>query len=350
MQNNQTLNPQSPQPSPSKDVASSPSARSFGTVEDFEFSSDESLLKVPSLNTLPEAVVAMPRKRSNALVQPLSPQDDLSEQEFNHSRNISLSSRKTRYSTVTDFDSECTPSLLFHRLESGEFDFCHQPDNKFSDLMDSEGNILDVHSDWEDIPVLERSDFGEEQESNSMYSMGDTVTNRSMLKSDDIDGLAVSSGQSTVPHHNPGNSPKMVKSTQEYETDNEENISSPDCVEPISYVPLYEKNQPVEEKFSEVSTPERQLGMDLKTKSNWIPVRKLHPFKTKCKKKKNSDGILSNHKKKAVTIHRRTQSESWRTSQVGFKLPKMGSLTLPNLQFCSPISPEDKRNDSCIIM
>jgi len=161
MQNEQTFNPQSPKPSHSKD-SNSQSVRSFGSVEDFEFSSDESLSKVPSQNTIPEAVVAEPRKRSNALVAPLSPQvNTFYEQECNHLRNISVSSKGTRYSTLTDFDSECIPSLLFNNHESGEFDFSRQPDNKFSDMMNSnKGNILEVvHSDREDFPGLERSDM-----------------------------------------------------------------------------------------------------------------------------------------------------------------------------------------------
>jgi len=197
MQSEQNLYPQSPQSSQSKDVRNSPSLRSFGTVEDFELSSDESLSEVPTPNTPPEAVVAMPRKRSNALVEPLSPQvDTFHEREFYHIRNMSASSRRTRNSTLTDFDSECIPSLLFNTHESGEFDFRHQPDTRFSDMMNSnERNIFEVvHSDWEDFPGLERSDFGgEEQESNSMYFMCDTVSEnykRSKLKSDNIDGLS----------------------------------------------------------------------------------------------------------------------------------------------------------------
>jgi len=361
MQNNQPLNPQSPKSSQSEDVTNSPSVRSFGTVEDFEFSSDESLLKVPSLDKLPEAVVAMPRKRSNTLVQPNSPQDDtFPEQEFHHSRDISLSSRKGRYSTVTDFDSEIITSLLFHKHESGEFDFCHQSDVKFSDMMSS-NEENEAHSDKEDVPVLEESDFGEEErESNSMHFLGATVTqdhNRSARKSKDINVLAVSSGLNAVTlgkqHHSPYNHPKMVKSTEEYEMDNEELVSSPENVEPISYVPLYIKNETLEGKFSEVSTPERNRGMSSETKSNWIPVRKRRSLRTNHKvyksKKKNSDGMLI--KKKVITMRRRAQSESLRTSQVGLKFPKIGSLTFrPNLQFCSPISPEDKRTDACIIM
>jgi len=197
MQNKETLNPQSPKPSQWKDNTNSPSVRSFGTVEDFELSSDESLVKVPSQNTQPEAVVPVPRKRSNALVQPLLPQvDTFHEQKFYHSRNISVSSRRSRYSTLSDFDSECIPSLLYNTRESGEFDFFHQPDNKFSKMMNSnKGNIFEVvHSDWKDYPGLERSDFGEEdQESSSMYFVGDTVPenyNRFKLKSDEVDGLS----------------------------------------------------------------------------------------------------------------------------------------------------------------
>jgi len=363
MQNEQALNPQSPIRSQSKDIRNSPSFPSFGTVEDFEFS-DDSLSKVPSQNTLPEDVVAVPRKRSNALVEPLSPQvNTFHEQEFYHSRDVSVSSRRTRYSTVTDFNSECIPSLLFNNYESGEFDFCHQPDNKFSDMMNSnERNIFEVvHSDWEDFPGLERSDFEEEQESNSMYFMGDTVTenySRSKLKSDDIDGLS-SQEQYAIPlgknHHGPFKSPRMVKSNRQYETDSEELISSPDYSQPISYVPLDEKNYSGEQKLSEVRTPERNRGMNFETKSNWIPVRKHHPLKTNHEiynsRKTISEGMLRKHLKKAFTMPRRAQSESCRKSQVGMNFRKFGSLTIPsNIQFCTPCSPQDNRTDACMIM
>lgn len=365
MLNKRTLNPQSPK-SQSEDVRNSPSVRSFGTVEDFELSSDESLLKLSSQNKLPEVVVTKPRKRSNAVDQTLPQQvDTFHEHESHHVRDISVSSRRSRYSTMTDFNSACIPSLLFHTHESGEFDFCHQPDNKFSDMMNSnDGDIFDiVHSDWEDLPGLERSDFGEEeQESNSMYFMGDTVienNNRSKLKSHDNCALTVSPKQNAFPlgqeHEGSFDSPKIVKSNQEYGTDSEELISSPDYVMPISYVPLYEKNSPVEDKLTEVSTPERNRGVTSETKSNWIPVRKQHPFKTNYEiyksRKTNSEGMLSNHPKKAITMPRRAQSVSSRTSQVGLKFRKFGSLMLPsNIQFCSPCSPEDKQTDACIIM
>lgn len=402
MQHNQTLNPQSPKPSLSKDVSNSPSVVSCGTVEDFEFSSDESLVQLPPLSTLPEQLVAMPRKRSNALIQSLSPQDDsFPKQEFNHSRHISLCSRRTRYSTVTDFDGECIPSLLFHTHESGEFDFCHQPDSRFSDMMScNQGNIFEAHSGLENFTVLEHSDFEDgEQESNSMYFMGDSGTednNRYTCKSDDIDGLAVSSGENALPlgkellnpcnspkivkssqeyetgdeevvssgenalplgkeHHSPFNSTNTVKSSQEYETDDEELISSPDCVEPVSYVAFNKKKHPVEEKLSEASTPERNPGVNFESKNWWVPVRKHRPFKTNYEiyrsSKKNSEGTLRNHLEKAISMPRRAQSESWRTSQVGTKFRKLGSLALrSNLRFCSPYPPEDKRTDACMVM
>jgi len=366
MENEQTLNLQSPKPSQSEDVRNSPSFPSFGTVEDFEFSTDESLSKVPSQNTLPEAVVVMPRKRSNALVEPVSPQvKTFHEQDFHHFRNISESSRRTRNSTLTDFNSGSMPTLLFNDHESGEFDFGHQPDNKFSDMMNSnEGNIFEIgHSDWEDCPGLEHSDFEEEeQESNSMYFMGDTITEKfslSKLKSDDIDRLSLRE-QDALPlgkeHHGPFESPKMVKSNQQYETDSEELISSPDYAQPLSYTALYKNNCSGEEKLSEGSTPERNRGMNSETWRNWIPVRKHNPFKTKYENYKSrktiSEGMLSKHLKKTITMTRRAQSVSRRKSEVGMNFRKFGSMTLPsNLQFCSPCSPEeDKRTDACIIM
>jgi len=147
----------------------------------------------------------------------------------------------------------------------------------------------------------------------------------------------------------------MVKSNQRYETDSEDWISSPENAEPISYVPIYKKNRSVEEKSSEVSISERNRGVNSETKSNWIPVRKHQPFKTNYEiykpRKTNSEGMLSNRLKKAFTMPRRAQSESFRNSRVGLKFPKIGLLTLPsNLQFCSPCPPEEKRTDACIIM
>jgi len=146
----------------------------------------------------------------------------------------------------------------------------------------------------------------------------------------------------------------MVKSNQHYERDSEKLSSSPDYAEPISSVPLYEKNCSAEEKLSEASTPGRNRGVNSETKSNWIPDRKNHPLKTNYEiyksRKRNSEGMLSNYLKKAITIPRRAQSES-RVSNVGLTFPKFGSFALPsNPQFCSPCSPEDKRTDTCILM
>jgi len=366
MQNEQTLNPQSPKPSLSKDVRNSSRVLSFGTVEDFELSSDESLIIVPSQNTPPEPVLPMSRKRSNALAEPLSLQiDAFHEQEFYHIRKISVSSRSTRLSTQSDFDSACIPSLLFNTRESGEFDFFHQPDNKFSNMMNSiEDNIFEVvHSDWEeDYPGLELSDFGEEeQDSDSIYFLGDTITenyNGSKQKSDDIDGLLFWE-HNALPlrkeHHGPNNSPKMVKSNQHYERESEKLSSSPDYAEPISYVPLHENNRSVEEKLSEVSTPERYRGVNSETKNNWIPFRQHNILKTNFENYKstkiNSERKLSSYLKKAITMSRRAQSKSFRKSHVGLKLQKNSSVTTPsNPRFFSTCSPEDKRTDNCTIM
>jgi len=387
MQKNTILSLPTSSPTPSRSLTASPTARSYGTVEDFTFDEDETSPQSPSCKALSDKFVISPKKLSEELTPPLPPQVDINPtQEATKFRSDTLCSKRSRYSTtVSDFVEEFLPSIAFHKNESGEFDFRYQADWRFSAtvLNSSEKQVFKITDvrpleDEDPLEKLRLRDFNiqglkQPPKSNRRTSINLKRILRKTLISLEEEETVVTVEKQSPDYDNDFGSVDIIISDQP-DAGDDELLAPPEDPETLLCEPLNEKNhlnsgtnfttrsisfpQTIlvhsdEESSNENNVQGNKYRAIVKKNSICKPIRKSKSFRQASKVYKlalisaRHDVKLSSYSKKTILNLHNVKMNSLIMSKdnVSIMRPQI-------LRFCSPCTPEDDEQESktCILM